>query len=313
VNGAPDGGQETPSGSHPGVMGAWLLAIRPRTLPLAIVPIIVGSALAYAEQQRFSFFVFAIALLVALLLQIGANLHNDAADFARGADDPGARLGPRRATAEGWLTEAAVHRAAMLVFAIAFLSGLSLVTVGGVAILIVGIVSVVAGLAYSGGPWPISHTCLGEVFVWLFFGLVAVAGTWFLHTGTAPGWPALTAGAVVGLPAAAVLVVNNTRDRDQDEANGRRTFPVVFGLDASRREYALLLLSPLPLSSWLLSETGGWWWLPWLVLPMAARLLKSFFRLEPGPGLNGVLADTARYGLVVGLLLAVGLLGPHLA
>lgn len=313
MNGAPDRGQAAPSGHHPGILGAWLLAIRPRTLPLAIVPIIVGSALAYAEQQRFSVFVFAIALLVALLLQIGANLHNDAADSARGADDPGARLGPRRATAEGWLPGAAVHRAAMLVFAIAFFSGLSLVTVGGLPILIVGIVSVVAGLAYSGGPWPISHSCLGEVFVWLFFGLVAVAGTWYLHTGSVPGWPALGAGAVVGLPAAAVLVVNNTRDREQDEANGRRTFPVVFGLTASRLEYAVLLLSPLPLSAWLLYESGGWWWLPWLVLPLAVGLLKSFFRLEPGPGLNKVLADTARYGLIVGLLLAVGLLGRHLA
>ncbi len=313
MSGARDGGQEVPPESQPGVVGAWLLAIRPRTLPLAVVPIIVGSALAYAEQQRFSFFVFAIALLVALLLQIGANLHNDAADFARGADDPGARLGPRRATAEGWLPEAAVHRAAMLVFAIAFLSGLTLVTVGGLPILIVGIVSVMAGLAYSGGPWPISHSCLGEVFVWLFFGLVAVAGTWFLHTGITPGWPALTAGAVVGSPAAGVLVVNNTRDREQDQANGRRTFPVVFGLDASRLEYAVLLLAPLPLSAWLLYETGGWWWLPWLALPLAVRLLESFFRLQPGPGLNEVLADTARYGLVVGLLLAVALLGPHLA
>jgi 1,4-dihydroxy-2-naphthoate octaprenyltransferase len=304
----PAGGPGSLAGTRPGAIRSWLLAIRPRTLPLAVVPVLVGSALAYAEHGRFSLFVFIVAILVALLLQIGANLHNDAADFARGADDPRARLGPRRATAEGWLAESTVHRAAMVVFAVAFLSGLTLVPVGGLAILIVGIVSVIAGLGYSGGPRPISHTCLGEFFVWTFFGLVAVAGTWFLHTGMVPGWQPLTAGAVVGLPAAAVLVVNNTRDREQDEANGRRTFPVMFGLEASRREYALLLLLPLPVAAWLIYQVGGWWWLPWLTLPLAARLLKSFFRLAPGPQLNQVLADTARYGLVLGLSLVAGLL-----
>ncbi len=301
------------AGPRPGVVRAWLLAIRPRTLPLAVVPVIVGSALAYAEHQRFSIVVLIIAMLVALLLQIGANLHNDAADFARGADDPGQRLGPQRATAEGWLQGETVHRVAMVVFAVAFAAGLSLMTIGGWAILALGVVSVLAGLAYSGGPWPISHTCFGELVVWLFFGLVAVGGTWYLQAGAVPGWSALTAGAIVGLPAAAVLVVNNTRDREQDLANGRRTFPVVFGLGASRVEYAVLLLLPLPLSVWLLVEIGGWWWLPILSAPLAARLLSNFNQYPPGPRLNAVLADTARYGLVVGMLLAGALLGRHWA
>jgi len=295
----------------PGVAKAWMLAIRPRTLPLAVVPVVVGSTLAFAEHQRFSLPVFTIVMLVALLLQIGANLHNDVADFARGADDPGQRLGPQRATAEGWLDGTTVHRVAMAVFAVAFAAGLSLMTIGGLAVLAIGVISVLAGLAYSGGPWPISHTCFGELVVWLFFGLVAVGGTWYLQTGAVPGGPALIAGAIVGLPAAAVLVVNNTRDREQDLANGRRTFPVVFGLRASRVEYAVLLLLPLPLSVWLVIQIGGWWWLPILSAPLAGRLLSHFNKNPPGPGLNVVLADTARYGLVVGMLLAVALLGQH--
>ncbi len=294
--------------AQPGVFQAWLLAVRPRTLPLAIVPIVVGSALAYVVQQSFSPFVFGMALVVALLLQIGANLHNDVADFQRGADDPGARLGPRRVTAEGWLPAALVRRVAMLTFLTAFVAGLSLVSVGGWPIFAVGVISVLAGLAYSGGPWPISHTCLGELVVWMFFGLVAVGGTWFLQTGQTPGWSPLTAGAVVGLPAAAVLVVNNTRDREQDLVNGRRTFPVVFGIGASRFEYLLLTLLPVPLSMWLVYQTGGWWWLPLLLLPIAGRLIRRFFIQPAGAALNLLLADTARYGLVVGLLLALALL-----
>ncbi|MGB5588370.1 MAG: 1,4-dihydroxy-2-naphthoate octaprenyltransferase, partial [Gammaproteobacteria bacterium] len=192
--------------SQPGVLQAWVLAARPRTLPLAVVPVVVGSALAYAEHQLFSPFVFFMAITVALLLQIGANLHNDVADFQRGADDPDSRLGPQRVTAEGWLPAALVRRIAMLTFLVAFLAGLSLISVGGWPILAVGVISVAAGLAYSGGPWPISHTCFGELVVWLFFGLVAVAGTWYLQAGVSPGWSALAAGTVVGLPAAAVLV-----------------------------------------------------------------------------------------------------------
>ncbi len=294
--------------SQPGVLQAWVLAARPRTLPLAVVPVVVGSALAYAEHQLFSPFVFFMAITVALLLQIGANLHNDVADFQRGADDPDSRLGPQRVTAEGWLPAALVRRIAMLTFLVAFLAGLSLISVGGWPILAVGVISVAAGLAYSGGPWPISHTCFGELVVWLFFGLVAVAGTWYLQAGASPGWSALAAGTVVGLPAAAVLVVNNARDRDQDLINGRRTFPVIFGLEASRREYLALILVPLPLSVWVVCKIGGWWGLPLLILPMAVWLIRRFSFQSGGPALNRLLADTARYGLFAGLLLALGLL-----
>ena len=301
-------GPGTGARAQPGVLKAWLLAVRPRTLPLAVVPIVVGSALAYAEQQSFSPFVFGMALVVALLLQIGANLHNDVADFQRGADDPGERLGPKRVTAQGWLPARSVRKVAMLTFLAAFVAGLSLVSVGGWPIFAVGVISIFAGLAYSGGPWPISHTCLGELVVWMFFGLVAVGGTWFLQTGQTPGWSPLIAGAVVGLPAAAVLVVNNTRDREQDLVNGRRTFPVIFGIEASRFEYLALTLFPLPLSMWLVYQTGGWWWLPLLLLPMAWLLIRRFFLQSCGPAMNLLLADTARYGLIVGLLLALALL-----
>lgn len=284
----------------------WLTAIRPRTLPVAVVPVIVGTALAWRDVEALSGLVFAATVLAALLIQVATNLHNDVSDFERGADDPGTRLGPRRATAEGWLTAAAVRRGAALSFAGAGLVGLWLAWQGGWPILAIGVASIACAWGYSGGAKPIAYSSLGELFVWLFFGVAAVAGSYYLQAGRfdATAW---IAGALLGLPAAAVLVVNNYRDRENDRRAGRRTFAVVFGARASRIEYGLLLLLPFLALPVLAVAAGPGWWLGLLALPWAARLVYRFATLPPGPVFNELLADTARLQLVLGVLICAGL------
>lgn len=284
----------------------WLTAIRPRTLPVAVVPVIVGTALAWRDTGVLSGMIFAATVVAALLIQVATNLHNDVSDFERGADDPGTRLGPRRATAEGWLTAAAVRRGAALAFAGAGLVGLWLAWQGGWPILAIGVASIACAWGYSGGAKPIAYSSLGELFVWLFFGVAAVAGSYYLQTGRFDSM-ALAAGALLGLPAAAVLVVNNYRDRENDRRAGRRTFAVVFGARASRIEYGLLLLLPFVVLPGLALAAGPGWWLGLLALPWAARLVYRFATLPPGPVFNELLADTARLQLVLGALICAGL------
>ncbi len=294
---------------EPGTLRAWLLASRPRTLPVSLVPVLVGSALAYAGGGRFRWSVLLVATLCAALIQIATNLHNDVADYERGADDPETRVGPRRATAEGWLTPTQVRRGSAVVFGTAFCIGQYLVYLAGWPIFVVGVVSILAGYAYSSGPRPIAYTALGEFFVLLFFGWVAVGGTWFAHTQADPGMLVVLAGAAVGLPAAAVLVVNNTRDVKDDRRAGRRTFPVVYGVPASRLEYALFVVSSPLLAAWTAAATdAGAWALACLVtLPTAFRLTRAFGHATTGAEFNALLAATARYGLLTGAVL-VGVL-----
>lgn len=295
--------------SRPGRLRAWLLASRPRTLPVSLVPVLVGSALAYAGDGRFRLSVLWVAALCAALIQVATNLHNDVADYERGADDPSTRVGPQRATAEGWLAPVQVRRGAAIVFAVAFCIGQYLVYLAGWPIFVVGVVSILAGYAYSSGPRPIAYTPLGEFFVLLFFGWVAVGGTWFAHTQAVPGLPVVLAGAAVGLPAAAVLVVNNTRDVTEDRRAGRRTFPVVFGASASHAEYGAFVLASPMFAAWTAAESGarGWALVCLLVLPMAVRLTGAFRRADSGIEFNQLLGATARYGLCTGAVL-VGVL-----
>ena len=226
-------------------LAAWLAAIRPRTLGLSVSPVLLGTALAFAETGRVHAGVFLATLLAALLIQIGTNPHNDVADFLRGTDTP-ERLGPARATAQGWLSPQAVSRAAILAFALALVAGLFLAWVGGWPIVVLGLVSLAAGAAYSGGPWPLSSLPVGELFVFLFFGVVAVAGSHYLQTGY---WSAaaLLGGAILGLPAAAVLLVNNFRDRHGDARAGRRTLAILLPAPGSHRAYAVMMLAPFAL------------------------------------------------------------------
>lgn len=288
---------------------AWLLAARPRTLPLAVTPVVTGSVLGWAQGGRFSWPVFLATLAAALLIQIGTNLWNDAADAGQGTDDPAHRLGPPRAVAMGWLDAGAVRRAAAGTFLAAFVIGIGLAAVGGWPIVAIGLASLTAGWLYSAGPWPIARSATGELFVLFFFGLAAVGGSAWLQ-GRVFTLEILLAGFVVGLPAAAVLVVNNTRDLDSDARTGRRTLAVLFGRGAMRRLYASLMLAPflclLPIQYRLLP---GWWgWLPWLMLPEALRLARAFARVHDARDYNPLLPATVRFQLGLGALLALALI-----
>jgi 1,4-dihydroxy-2-naphthoate polyprenyltransferase len=284
----------------------WLTAIRPRTLLVAVVPVIVGTALAWHDVGALSGSILLATIAAAVLIQIATNLHNDVSDFERGADDPGTRLGPRRATAEGWLSPAAVRSGAVVAFSGAGIIGLWLAWQGGWPILAIGVASIACAWGYSGGAKPIAYSSLGELFVWLFFGVAAVAGSYYLQAGRFDAL-AVAAGALLGMPAAAVLVVNNYRDRDNDRRAGRRTFAVVFGARASRFEYGILMLLPFLLLVPLALAGGAGWLLPLIAAPWAALLVRRFVTQPAGPVFNELLADTAQLQLVFGALICAGL------
>jgi 1,4-dihydroxy-2-naphthoate octaprenyltransferase len=286
----------------------WLLAIRPKTLTISVVPVALGCALAWSETGEIDVPLMLATLAAAMCIQIGTNLHNDVADFERGTDDPATRFGPSRVTAEGWLSATRVRSAAYLSFAAALLVGVYLIWRGGWAVLLAGLASVVAAVAYTGGPRPLAYIGLGELFVWFFFGLVAVGGSYFLQAGgLAPG--ALLAGTIIGMPAAAVLVVNNYRDLDNDRSAGKNTLAVRYGRAFSRGEYAALMLAPFVLlAGWQMTmQPHGWLLLPWLTLPWALWLVQRFRSLPAGPAFNGLLAVTAMFQFTLGLLLALAL------
>jgi 1,4-dihydroxy-2-naphthoate octaprenyltransferase len=294
--------------SRPAPPTAWWLAIRPKTLTVAVAPVACGAALAWREHQQFFLLPFAVTLAVAVLIQIGTNLYNDAKDHERGADTPD-RLGPPRATASGWLAAREVKRAALAVFAAAFVLGQYLVWHGGWGIFLLGVVSIAAGLAYTGGPRPIAYSATGEVFVWLFFGLAATLGTYYLQAFTLSVPAFLTANAL-GLLAAAVIVVNNTRDLETDERAGKHTLAVRIGRAASNTEYTALVLLPFALAAAQapLLARGAVTLLPLLALPWALALARRFRAEPPGRGFNRLLAQTAALQLAFALLLALALL-----
>lgn len=287
---------------------AWVIASRPHTLTIAVNPVVVGCAMAWAETRVVAPLWMLLAALGALLLQLGTNLDNDVSDFERGTDRAG-RLGLPRATALGLLSAREVRAASLGCFGAAALIGSVLVGRGGWPILIAGLASAVAAMAYSGGPRPISYTPFGDVVVWLFFGVVAVCGTYYLQTlALSPG--ALVAGGAVGLPAAAVLVVNNYRDLEPDAKVGKRTLAVCLGRDFSRWEYAVLMLAPFALLALLvpLSHLGWGLLLPLSALPAAAALVRRFRQETAGPAWNALLARTARFQVLFAVLLALAAL-----
>ena len=287
---------------------AWAMASRPHTLTISINPVLVGCALAWAETGRIDIPLMLLSALGALLLQTGTNLDNDVSDFERGTDRAG-RLGLPRATALGLLEPGQVRSASRACFALATAIGLVLAWRGGWPIMIAGFAAAAAAMGYSGGPQPISYTPFGDVVVWLFFGLVAVGGTYYLQTGSLSSG-ALTAATMVGFPATAVLVVNNYRDLDPDARVGKRTLAVCLGRAFSRWEYAVLMLGPFALLAVLASQTriGTSLLLPALSLPMAFGLVRRFWRERPGPAFNALLARTAKFQVLFAALLCVAIL-----
>jgi len=286
---------------------SWVMASRPHTLMIGVNPVLVGCALAWAQTGRIDVGLMLLSMLGALLLQTGTNLDNDVSDFERGTDRAG-RLGLPRATALGLLTPRQVRTASRACFIVATAIGLVLAWRGGWPILVAGIASAAAAMAYSGGPHPISYTPFGDFVVWLFFGLVAVTGSYYLQTlAVSPG--VLVAATMVGLPATAVLVVNNYRDLEPDEKVGKRTLAVCLGRRFTRWEYAALMLAPfgllLPLHA--CTGLGAALLVPLLALPMAIALVRRFWHEPPGPAFNALLAGTARFQVLFAALLCAGI------
>jgi 1,4-dihydroxy-2-naphthoate octaprenyltransferase len=286
----------------------WLMAARPRTLPAAVAPVLVGSALAGFEHI-FHPLRFLAALLGALFIQVGTNLSNDYSDARRGADAED-RLGPVRVTAGGLVPPRQVLVATYVSFGLAVVFGIYLIVVAGWILLVIGAASIIAGIAYTGGPKPYGYEGLGEVFVFLFFGVVAVAGSYFVQTRHLI-WEAFGLAIPVGLLAAAILVVNNLRDIDSDRRAGKRTLAVRLGRPRTRILFAATAGLPY-LCALLLWPLGrgftAWLALPWLSLPLVARLIRTVRERTDGPSLNGALAGTGQLQLVFCVLLSVGLL-----
>ncbi len=290
---------------RPGPIRTWVLAARVPTLPAAVVPVLVGSATAWAAGA-FKLGPFLAALVASILIQIGTNLANDYFDFRKGADTPG-RLGPVRVTQSGLVPPATVRAATMLTFGLAALIGVYLVAVGGLPILVIGLLSIAAGIVYTGGPWPLAYHGLGDVTVFIFFGLIAVVGTTYLHTGTLLPLAVVNAVPVAAL-VTAILVVNNLRDIDTDRVTGKHTLAVRLGRPGTRLEYLLLLIVAyaVPVVSWVALGAPRYFWAPLLTLPIAVPLVRLVFTAEGRP-LNRALAGTGRLHLLFGIMLAAGI------
>ncbi|HEV2066842.1 MAG TPA: 1,4-dihydroxy-2-naphthoate polyprenyltransferase [Thermomicrobiales bacterium] len=284
----------------------WVLASRPKTLPAAIAPVLAGTAVAIHEDG-FHPQTASLALITALLLQIAANFANDALDFRRGADTR-QRVGPARVTASGLIDADDVLRATALTLALATLTGLFLVLRGGWPLAVLGIAALICAVAYTGGPFPLGYLGLGEVFVFLFFGPVAVAGTAYVQTLDVT-WLALATAVPLGALATGILVVNNLRDLRTDALANKRTIAVRIGDRSTRLEYGLLLLVALvaPPLFWFAGWLNWWWVLTLAWWPIANRLWMQI-TTRTGPALNRTLADTGRGLLLYSILLSLALI-----
>lgn len=284
----------------------WLAAARPRTLPAALAPVLVGSALAWRDGA-FDGAAAGLCLAFALLIQIGTNFANDYYDFVHGADTA-ARVGPRRAVASGLIAPGTMKAAMIAVFATAFLTGLGLIFWGGPWLLLVGVASIASGIAYTGGPWPLAYHGLGDVFVFVFFGLVAVTVTYFVQAGHVTG-DAFLAASAIGVLAANILVVNNYRDVETDAAARKRTLVVRWGRPAARWQFTLAHAAAfaVPALLWWRGE-GTWSLLPLVLLPWAGRQINRLRRASAPQELIALLGDAGRYEAVFALLLAIGLI-----
>jgi len=286
----------------------WISAARPRTLPAAIAPVLTATALA-AYEGKFALLPALTCLVFALLIQIGTNFANDYYDYIHGADTA-ERVGPRRAVAAGLVAPATMKRVMWIVFATAFLIGLTLLKFGGWPLLIIGVASVLCGIAYTGGPYPLGYNGLGDLFVFLFFGLVAVGATFFVQAGHLT-IASFEVGAAMGLLAANILVVNNYRDVETDQKAGKRTLVVRFGRSFARTQYglSLALAFALPIVLWF-QGYPLFVFLPVVLIPLALRHQARLRTASNAPQLIGLLGDTGKLLALYSVLLSVGLLLP---
>jgi len=287
-------------------MRMWLMAARLRTLPAAVAPVLVGTSIA-VTRDVFRPGAFIAALLGAIFIQIGTNFANDVFDYEQGADTA-ERLGPTRATQAGLLTPRAMRVGMVAAFGLAALAGVYLIWVAGWPVVAIGVASVLSGIAYTGGPYPLGYHGLGDVFVMIFFGFVAVCGTAFVQLGQVPAlawWAAVPVGSL----ATAILVVNNVRDRVTDAKAGKRTLAVRLGRGGGIAEYVLLIAAAYatPVVLFALGLAGWGVLLPVLTLPLALAQIRVLVAGTEGPRLNLCLQRTAQILLGFGLLFAIGL------
>jgi 1,4-dihydroxy-2-naphthoate octaprenyltransferase len=283
----------------------WLLAARPRTLPAAVAPVLVGTALAGSEDV-FRALPFVAALIGSIFIQIGTNLSNDYSDARRGADTED-RLGPVRVTAGGLMPPRRVLIGTYVAFGVAVAAGLYLAAVAGWQLLLVGVASILAGVLYTGGPRPYGYEGLGEFFVFFFFGVVAVVGSYFVQTEDLR-WEAFALGVPVGLLAAAILVVNNVRDVDTDRRAGKRTLAVKLGRERARLLFTAMIVVSFVVPPLLVPALSPWVLLALLALPLALPLIRTVATRTDGPALNAALGGAGRLLAAYSLLLAVGVL-----
>ena len=291
-----------------GSIAAWSVALRPKTFMVAISPVLVGATLGFARTGAIDLLAALLVLGAAVLMQVITNMQNDVGYTMRGGEKSGTRTGLPRATANGWLSGGHVRAGIVVAAVMATCLGLALVAYRGWPVLAIGISSLLAALAYMGGPRPIAYTPVGEATVFVFFGLVAVMGTDWVLTGSVGETSALASCAIGGL-AAAALAVNNHRDIAHDRLVSRRTFAVVFGAQASHRLYGALLLGPftmLPLMAWGASDVALL--LPLVMLPVAQELRRDFIACPPGFAFNELLFRTFRLELWFAALLSAGAL-----
>lgn len=292
-------------------LSIWIKAARPQTLPAAFIPVCVGASLAY-HDQLLSWDVTIVALLCAFLIQIGTNFANDYFDFKKGADTD-ERIGFERATAKGLISTEVMRNATIITMGLAFLLGLYLVWHAGWAIFWIGVASLVFGILYTGGPFPLGYNGLGDIFVFIFFGIVAVMGTYYVNAlewSNASFWASLAVGAL----ATNILVVNNLRDVEQDKIAGKNTLGVLLGEDTLRWEYLLMLLLALsiPPHFYFQLEYGTIIFLPFVISPYGfAQLYKVWF-WDDKHQFNNVLEDTARFMSLYGILFSIGIIMDHL-
>ena len=287
---------------------AWILAARPATLPAAAVPVIVGAAAAVSDGAKFRPLVFIATLTCALLIQIGTNFANDYSDFHRGADHEG-RLGPLRVTQSGLISQAGVQRGIVVAFGLAVLLGAMLVWVGGLPIALIGIASVISGLAYTGGPYPLGYHGLGDLFVFIFFGMIAVTGTAYLQAGVWMLLPFLLS-IPIGLIVTDVLVINNLRDLPTDLAAGKRTLATRIGDRATRAQYTTLIAVAylIPVGIAITDPERRALLIVLISAPLALSLARKVLKGTAGRDLNPLLKKTGQLLLLFGVLLSAGAL-----
>lgn len=285
----------------------WLEASRPKTLAAAFVPVLTGATLAW-QSATINWMNTTVALICAFLIQIGTNYANDYFDFIKGADT-NARIGFRRATAAGMVTPQQMRNATILVMSLAFVLGLYLVWAAGWIILVIGLLSLLFGVLYTGGPFPLSYNGLGDIFVFIFFGIIAVMTTYYINTlewSEASFWASLAIGALC----VNILVVNNLRDVEQDAISGKKTLGVLFGENTLKAEYALMvaLAYAIPPHFYFVLNFSAWVFLPFLALPLAVYYSYNIITETNKANLNRMLELTAQFMVLFGVLFSAGIM-----